>query len=300
LAAAFRVARHRRETDLVHVHNIGPALCLPILKLAGLKTVLTYHSPNYEHKKWGPIARIVLRLGERVGLRFSDAVITVTEAARKKLAERYPGRTVVHIPNGVAPMERVPPGEALRRWGLAPGRYFFTACRFVEGKGLEDLIRAFERLRREDTRLVIAGDADHETDYSRAIKKLAASTPGVVLTGVLSGAPLMELYGQAGLFVLPSYSEGLPLSLLEAMACGAPVLASDIEANREVALRGHRYYPVGDVAVLARKMDELMALGLPPDEAAECRTLLVRRFDWEEVARRTKALFLEVAARRAV
>lgn len=299
-AAARQAARRRRETDLVHVHNIGPALCLPVLKLAGLKTVLTYHSPNYEHRKWGPFARRVLRLGERVGLRRSDAVITVTEAARRALAERYPGRRVVHIPNGVARMERLPPGEAMRRWALAPGRYFFTACRFVEGKGLEDLIRAFDRIRREDLRLVIAGDADHETDYSRGIKRLAADTPGVVLTGVLTGAPLWELYSQAGLFVLPSYAEGLPLSVLEAMAFGIPVLASDIGANREVGLRAHRFFPAGAVPELAARMEALLAAGLPPDEADEYRALLARRYDWDAAARQTRDLFLEVAGRAAV
>ena len=294
-AAALRVGRLRREVDLVHVHNIGPALCLPLLKCAGLKTVLTYHSPNYEHKQWGPIARWVLRLGERVGLRYADAVVTVSESLRRRLTDRYPGRTIVHIPNGVAPPERLPPGETLRRWNLEPGRYFFAACRLVDGKGLEDLIQAFARLRRTDVLLVIAGDADHETDYSRSIKKTASETPGVVLVGMLTGPPLAELYAQAGLFVLPSYSEGLPLSLLEAMSAGAPVLASDIEANRELGLRPSRYYPVGSVSDLAAKMDELISLGLPPDEALEIQAMLARDYDWTEVARRTRDLFAHVA-----
>lgn len=294
-AAAFRVARLRRRVDLVHVHNIGPALCIPLLRCAGLRTVLTYHSANYEHMQWGPVARSVLRLGERVGMRYADAVITVSESMRRRLADRYPDRWIVHIPNGVAPVDPAPPGEALRRWDLEPGRYFFTASRFAEGKGLEDLIGAFARLGRTDLRLVIAGEADHETDYSRAIKKTASETPGVVLTGMLTGPPLDELYAQAGLFVLPSYSEGLPLALLEAMSAGAPVLASDIEANLALNLRPNRYYPVGSVSDLAAKMDELISLGLPPDEALEIRSTLARDYDWDDIAQRTRDLFVQVA-----
>lgn len=300
LLAALQVVLHRREVDLVHVHNIGPALCLPLLKCAGLKTVLTYHSANYEHKKWGPFARWVLRLGEQVGLRYADAVITVSESSRRTLAERYPGRRIVHIPNGVTAPACPYPAEVLEDWGLEPGRYFFTACRFVDGKGLEDLIAAYARLGQTDLRLVIAGGADHETECSRRITRMASETPGVVLVGVLSGEPLDELYSRAGLFVLPSYYEGLPLSLLEAMSAGAPVLASDIEANRELKLRPVRYYPTGSIPDLAEKMDELVALGLPPDEALEIQTMLARDYDWTQVASRTRDLFVRVATSSAV
>lgn len=294
-AAAFRIARLRREVDLVHVHNIGPALCIPLLKCAGLRTVLTYHSPNYEHMQWGPVARAVLRLGERVGMRYADVVVTVGESMRHRLADRYPHRPIVYIPNGVAPLEHLPPGEALRRWGLEPRRYFFTASRFVEGKGLEDLIEAFARLGRTDLRLVIAGEADHETEYSLAIRKTASETPGVVLPGMLTGPPLTELFAQAGLFVLPSYSEGLPLALLEAMSAGTPVLASDIEANRALRLRSNRYYPVGSVPDLATKMGELIDLGLPRDEAIEIESMLARDYNWADVARLTLDVFVQVA-----
>lgn len=293
LSAAVYVAFHRRQTDVVHVHNIGPALCMPLLKLAGVRTVLTYHSANYEHKKWGPVSRCVLRLGERIGLRCSDSVITVTAASRRRLEKRYPGVVVAHITNGVSPMPRVPAGETLRRWGLLPRKYFFTACRFVDGKGLEDLITAFGRIPREGLSLVIAGGADHETAYSRKIKALAESTPGVVLAGVLTGLPLHELYANAGLFVLPSYSEGLPLAVLEAMSCGTPVLASDIEANREVGLREYRYYPVGSVDQLTERMSQLISAGLSPEEGEVYARMIVDRFNWDDIARRTHQVLLD-------
>ena len=74
---------------------------------------------------------------------------------------------------------------------------------------------------------------DHPGHYVRDLETLAAATPEVVTTGFQSGTALAELYAHAGLFVLPSSHEGLPMVLLEATVAGLPVLASDIPANRE-------------------------------------------------------------------
>ena len=87
---------------------------------------------------------------------------------------------------------------------------------------------------------MIVVDADHEDEYSRKLKEQAKSAPGVVLTGRLTGKPLQELYAGAGLFVLPSYYEGLPIVLLEAMSYGLSCIVSDIAANGEVPQNNNR------------------------------------------------------------
>ena len=85
-----------------------------------------------------------------------------------------------------------------------------------------------------DWRLVIAGDADHEDEYSRKLKVMASKDQRVIMTGFIKGDVLRELYSNAGLFVLPSYHEGLPIVALEAMSYGLPVLVSAIPANMEL------------------------------------------------------------------
>lgn len=65
--------------DIVVVHNIGPGLVIPLLKIGGLTVALTYHSPNYEHSKWGFIARAMLRLGEFFTRYLADLVILVSQ-----------------------------------------------------------------------------------------------------------------------------------------------------------------------------------------------------------------------------
>jgi len=114
--------------------------------------------------------------------------------------------------------------------------------RLVPEKGFHDLIDAFNKLQAfnfqkkiqntkhsiEGLKLVIVGDADHPDNYSMNVKKMADENSNVILTGILTGEKLQELYSHAGLFVLASYYEGLPIVLLEAMSYGLPCIVSDI------------------------------------------------------------------------
>ena len=105
-------------------------------------------------------------------------------------------------------------------------------ARFVPEKELHDLIKAFKALEC-DCKLVIAGDADHETDYSRNLRQVASEDDRIILTGYITGEPLNQVYTYARLFVLPSYHEGLHIVLLEALSYGLSVMVSDIPANEK-------------------------------------------------------------------
>ncbi len=91
----------------MHIHAVGPALLVPVAKMLGLKVVMTNHGPDYEREKWGKAAKAMLRLGERLGAKYADAVIVISEHIRRRLAERY-GRTDADlIFNGVPVLERM-------------------------------------------------------------------------------------------------------------------------------------------------------------------------------------------------
>ncbi len=87
--------------DVAHVHNIGPAMFTPILKLFRIKVVLTYHSPNYEHKKWGWFSRRLLLLSEKIALCFSDSIIFVNKFQMEKYEESVRKKSY-YIPNGIS------------------------------------------------------------------------------------------------------------------------------------------------------------------------------------------------------
>ena len=69
----------------MHIHAVGPALLVPVAKMLGLKVVMTNHGPDYEREKWGKAAKAMLRLGERLGAKYADAVIVISEHIRRRL-----------------------------------------------------------------------------------------------------------------------------------------------------------------------------------------------------------------------
>jgi len=281
-----------RRTDVLHVHCVGPALCVPLARLLGLKVIFTTQGPDYEREKWGPFAKAMLRLGERLGVRYAHRTISVSEHIRQSLKEKY-GIESELIPNGVEIPSRPPGTRYLRQWGLECGKYVFSLGRFVPEKGFHDLIDAFSGIE-TDWRLAIAGQADHPSPYSRSLEASAARTQGVVLTGLVTGEPLGQLYAHCGLFVLPSYHEGLPLALLEALGYGASVLVSDIPANRSVPLPADRFFKSGDVEDLRQKMSYWMARGITEEERQQNLRMLRERFDWDAIARRTLEVYRRV------
>lgn len=282
----WHVFRHRREFDLLHIHAIGPALLIPLARLYNIPVVMTHHGPDYDRQKWGRLAKAVLRKGESWGCYCANEVITVSQHIAL-LVESMFKRKATYIPNGVNLPVLVPPGRIIEQYELLPNKYLLAAGRFVPEKGFHDLLDAFARYD-TDWRLVIAGDADHEDAYSRSLKLQAAKDPRVVLTGFIRGNDLAEVFSNAGLFVLPSYHEGLPIALLEAISYDLPILVSDIPANTELADATEESFPVGNVPVLAKMLEQKMTTNR---REALARSRLDLEFNWDTVAQKTEEVY---------
>jgi glycosyltransferase involved in cell wall biosynthesis len=283
-----------RSPDLLHIHAIGPSILVPLAKMLGLKVAMTNHGPDYKRQKWGKFAKIVLRLGEFFGLKFADKVIVISKTIKEFLEKKHGRKDLEFIPNGVNLPEIVFAGDILKKYDLEPQKYIFTACRFVPEKGLHDLIAAYERIENPGFNLVIAGDADHESEYSRNIKKSAKKSQGIILTGFISGKPLQELYSNAGLFVLSSYYEGLPIALLEAMSYDLPVLLSDLPQNKEIPLPEFRFFKPGDIDTLTKKMVELFKIGIGEEEKIKQKEILKENYNWDKIAEHTFKIYKSV------
>ena len=284
LVHTFRAVNYavRAKAGTVHIHACGPALLTPYAKRRGLKVVFTHHGPEYDREKWGRIARTMLRLGERLAVRHADDVIVISPFIQRLVKEKY-GRTErVHlICNGVPAPERCDYPEYFAELGIEPGRYVLWTGRFVPEKRLQDLIAAFRGI--DGYKLVLAGDADFEDDYSRSVKAEARAA-GAVLTGFIRGRKLHALLSHAACFVLPSSHEGLPISLLEAMSYGRKVIVSDIPANRETGLPEDCYFHCGDTEGLAARLRATLSR---EDEPRYDMT----RYDWDRIARQVKQVY---------
>jgi glycosyltransferase involved in cell wall biosynthesis len=277
------------QPDVVHIHAIGPSLLVPVARLMGFKVVMTHHGPDYDRQKWGKLAKLVLRLGEKAGGCCANEVIVISSVIRKIIAEKC-GRESNLIYNGVPVPQKSSHTDFLTQIGAEPQKYVLAVARFVPEKGLHDLIEAFKSIDSDD-KLVIAGDADHETEYSRNLREAAKTDPRIILTGYITGEPLHQLYSHAGLFVLPSYHEGLPIVLLEAMSYGLSVLVSDIPANLEVGLSKDRYFRCGNVSDLKGKMESLLKIRITEEERQTIRNQIKEKYNWEKIAEQTLKVY---------
>ncbi len=285
-----------RRPDILHIHAVGPALFVPLARLLGLKVVVTHHGYDYERQKWGGFARRVLKLGEYFGMRLSHGRIAVSNEVARTMAARYDA-SVAFVPNGVTISQGRTETGILAEFALEPKRYVLLAARFVPEKRQVDLIKAFAKCGSPGFQLVLAGDAEFETPYSREVRTLAKSVSGVVLTGFQTGDRLAELFANAALFVLPSSHEGMPIALLEAMAAGLPVLASDIVANKELGLPADDYFPLGDTDALATGMSAKMANPLSEEQARAQMLQVEQAYSWPSVAQRTLQVYRSLLAK---
>ena len=282
---AVHFAKFKLKTDMIHIHAVGPALAIPYAKLLGLKVVFTHHGPDYDREKWGKAAKIMLRMGERLGAKYADKVIVISEVINTILKNKH-NRTDAHIIyNGVPQPTFFTDSNYLNQLGVQSRKYFFTMGRFVPEKNFHQLIQAFASLKeKQNYQLVIAGDADFEDEYSNRLKKLAQEN-GIILTGFIKGQKLQTLLSNASAFVLPSSHEGLPIALLEAMSYQLPVIASNIPANLEVNLPHKNYFQTSDLNDLTAHLHQLILSGYQ-----ECFYSMVN-YDWDVIAEQTAHIY---------
>jgi len=270
------------KPDVVHIHNIGSCLFSSMIRRAGIPLVLTYHSPNYEHKKWGKMAKSLLRLCENIAFKNADKIIYVNKFQMQKAPEDVLSKSIF-IPNGIPTPNLSSGDDRLSKWGLEKGKYILAVGRITPEKGFDDLIKAFNQANLKDYKLVIAGGVEFEKGYMSELNKISDESK-VVFTGYVYGLDLQQLYNNAGLFVLSSHNEGFPLVLLEAMSYGLSVIVSDIPATHLVNLGSECYYPVGDVDSLADKLAHLTP-------SASKVTYDLSAYNWPEIAKETEDIF---------
>lgn len=281
--------------DIVHIHAIGPAMFAPLFRMMGMKVIYTHHGQDYMRAKWGKFAKFTLKAGEWFGTKFSHRIIVISTYIQNILKKMYKTNRTVLIRNGCEIRTDAPRDEriTLAHFGLEPQKYILACGRFVEEKGFHDLIAAYTKLPAElqqQNKLVIAGRPDHKSAYSQKLVEQAKKA-NVVLTGFISGDVLCAIQRNARLFCIPSYHEGLPIALLEALSYNLDVVASDIPANTEVPLPRDCFAKKGNVVDLA----ETIAAHLTSEKPNDYSSIIHEYYDWDKIAEQTAVVYRELA-----
>jgi phosphatidylinositol alpha-mannosyltransferase len=270
------------DFDVLHLHEPAtPSIALLALWSAEGPVVATFHTSNVRSRAMSASASIL-----RPSLEKITARIAVSEYARSTLVQHIGGEPVV-IPNGVY-VDRFSGAKVRDDWRDAVPTMAFVGRIDEPRKGLPLLLEAFPRIveAHPGTRLLVVGGGDVEAARRRVPRGLADN---VIFLGPVSDDEKASALRTADLYVAPNTGgESFGIVLIEAMAAGTPVLASDIPAFRRVLGDGaygtsFRNTDAGDLADHAVR---LLGDGPHRDGLRDAALGVVRRYDWSSVAGR--------------
>jgi glycosyltransferase involved in cell wall biosynthesis len=303
----LRMAASRYGLDAIHDPNgIAPFLWLgpETRSIVTLCDAFAYVHPeshnrldNWRYRWYLPYA-----------LRRLDAVITISECSRADLIN-YLALTpeiVDVIPAGVN--DRFNPDcngtgvdAVLHRYGIS-SPYLLYVGALNDRKNVARLLEAYSRVRQQhpDVHLVIAGRRQWKTDAIEQAVRSLESDRAVHFTGYVKDEDLPALYRSAIAFIFPSLYEGFGLPPLEAMACGTPVITSNVSSLPEVTGNAAMLIDPYDVDDLARAIDRVLRDEALREQLRKNGLERASLFKWQQAALRTLRLYESVLQRSSV
>jgi phosphatidyl-myo-inositol alpha-mannosyltransferase len=291
--SAGRVRRWLKDGDfdVLHVHEpAAPSLSLLACWAADGPIVATLHAALPRSRALHAAQPILASALEKISGR-----IAVAEAARSTLVEHLGGDAVL-IPNGLH-VNRYQKAEPLPGFPGTGGTLGFLGRMDEPRKGLDILLAAFSLMapERPELRLLIAGRGDAGEVLDQVPARLRDR---VVLLGQVSDDDRIRMLHSVDVFCAPNTGgESFGYVLVEAMASGAPIVASDLEAFRQVLRGGEagKLFPTGDPAALAAAAGSLLDDPARRAALSKAAALAVREFDWSVVARDVLRVYQAVA-----
>jgi glycosyltransferase involved in cell wall biosynthesis len=285
-----RIAR-AEKADLLHVTYCGPLRCPCPL-------IVTIHDVSYwRHPYWFSVRdRLVLKTGIALSVARASGILTISRHAGEEIKACYGvnDERLTVTPLAVGPQFRnaestAPPVESIPA-GLASIPYFLAVGNLQPRKNIERLIEAFALFKKNTAlphRLVVAGQAKwRESDIVRALARHGFSSD-VLFPGYIPDTDLVRLYQGAEAFVYPSLYEGFGLPILEAMACGTPVISSSTSAMPETAGKAALLADPLDINAWAHAMATLVLQPGLRDQLNREGLARAALFSWKQTARLT-------------
>jgi glycosyltransferase involved in cell wall biosynthesis len=264
-------------------------------------TVVTIHDLGYrfEPEAHPRATRLMLDVATRWNARSARRIIAISGQTRDDLANEY-GVTgskirVIHSGLNHGRFRRVDPAPALERLRIRQPYVLFLST-IQPRKNLLRLVEAFEHIESDDLQLVVAGKVgwlsdgiEAQIDNSRARKRIRR-------LGHVPDELIPALYSGADVFAFPSLYEGFGMGILEAMACGTPVVTSDRSSMPEIAGAAAILVDPTDVAAIRRGIERARASS-EREKLVEAGYRRAAEFTWEKTAQETLSVILDAMAR---
>lgn len=292
----------REKIDLYHIPNTMPFLGRTI------PTVVTIHDlVELRIRKYGVLRTAYRSLVNFIAAHLADHVLTVSENSKRDIVRllRIPNSKVTVVYNGVGgefrPLDHKECKEYLASKYSIKGDFLLAPGGLSRNKNVPGVLAAMRRLkeRGRNESLVLLGDKeDREFKYVAVDIQQSRLGETVLLPGFVPREDLPAFYNAACVVVYPTLYEGFGFPVLEAMACGTPVVTSNISSLPEIAEGVALLVDPRNPEEIADSVQRLFTDETLRAELSSRGLLHARQFTWEKAAKETLELFLEVGARK--
>ncbi|MBR5892510.1 MAG: glycosyltransferase family 4 protein [Bacteroidaceae bacterium] len=291
------IVKNRKNIDIVNYQSIFLAF-VPgwITTLCGCRAYYTIHSLAEDNPKHGAFMKWLMKLVAFISIWCCGKnIITISKSKAQEIKKRY-GKKCTVIPCGISVNSNYSETDILDRFNIGKGKYYLTIGRVDPIKNLDVLIKAFIKHNNPDKQLVIAGN--YENEHGNYLKELAKEHNNIIFTGIVMGNDKDTLLKNCFVDCLVSSSEGMPISLLEAMIYAKPCIVTDIPAIHEIMEEEYGYWcKVGDAETLCKQMECIEKdYSSAIDKGLYLKTNIENNYIWKTV---TKRYISYITARQA-
>lgn len=277
-----------KRPDVALVMNVANGYWLPILRLLKIPTVMNVDGIEWEREKWSSLGKMVFRGGARLASWLADELIVDAREIGRIWRDRY-GREGNFIPYGADKPPALPVEHGLNDRG-----YILFVARLVPDNTLPAFLEAAIDLSHK-YQIVIVGSSGHGGEMERRVADLAARSERICWLGQIADEQrLLALWQHCGVYFHGHSVGGTNPSLIQAMACGAPVVARDTPYNREVL--GHNGMFCAPEPQSIRVALETVMQGFPTPRSGTDR--VITEYSWETVCASYDRLLTELASNR--
>jgi glycosyltransferase involved in cell wall biosynthesis len=281
----------RTKPDVALVMNVANGFWLPLLKLRGINTVVNVDGIEWERDKWGRLAKFIFKLSAKFTARFGVTLVADAREIQRKWSSEF-NRSSVFIPYGgdIPGTLPVEPGQSSRG-------YILMVARFVPENTVPEFFVAVESLAK-DFPIVIVGSAGYGGELDTRAEQLSKNNDSVRWLGHVSDdSRLLSLWQHSGAYFHGHSVGGTNPALVQAMACGAPVVARDTVYNREVLGSTANFTdPSADLIakVLRATMERSLSGTFDPQQVVDRAR---RHYSWLQVCENYEKALLSMTSR---
>lgn len=288
---------HQNQIELVHVtYNASPFMTLPV--------VVTVHDVIFRiyPKFFSPRVRILLSTLMPLTMRKAKSIITVSAASKKDIEHFYPfTRGKIYVtPEAPGPLVKAIPDYITCNKITRSQDFILSVGTIQPRKNIARLIEAYIALRQKgstNARLVIVGRDDWQNSHVHRVAKESGFAEDIVFTGYIQDQVLSALYRKCSVFVYPSLYEGFGLPVIEAMACGAPVITSNTSSLPEVAGDAALKVDPYSTSEIAQAIEAVLNNNSLREELRQKGENHAQNFRWEKTALDTYHIYKETILR---